>query len=115
MASSLSEPAKKRRAGSCTEDGIETHTCYRSNRLIPLLLVNHADQRLSGEIAAEVLAEEIDAAADAKGGAAGTVRRDDHVLHAPERMIVGQGLPGKNVQAGAADLSRGQRLHERIS
>ena len=30
-------------------------------------------------------------------------------------MVVRQGVPGKHVQAGAPDLSGGQRLHERVA
>ena len=71
--------------------------------------VDEVDERLAGEVAAEVFAEEVGHVVGAGGGLAADVWGDDYVWLVPEAAFDRERLGFGDVDAGAADVAGFQR------
>ena len=86
----------------------------RSRRALePLRFVDDVAQRFAAPMPADIVEQDFEVAFGDPRRIAGDVRRQDRVLHAPERVIGRERLGLVNVQRGARDQPLVQRLRQR--
>src|SRR5947209_2503586 len=102
--------SRVRRTDSCTDrapaDGLrETRRLRGWARLVTLLLVDDAQQRLAGDETADVLAEQPQLPIAGPGRLTPLVRRQRDVVELPQHVLRRERLRIGDVEAGPRDLA----------
>ena len=79
-------------------------------RLVSALGVDRVEQRLAGQVAPDVLDDEL---VEEAQRVAGRVRRDDDVRGVPPRAVGRERLLAEDIEDGARETARAQRLEQR--
>ena len=72
----------------------------------PTILVYYISDWLTGDESAKICSYNFDAAICCMGSRTRGVGCDNHILHAPERMVSGERFGFKYIQSSAGDFTR---------